>query len=370
VEDIGPAREEEEAVFWGNLDRRVQKIKAYVGMPPEELAYVIRNRFQEPNASMGGAMDSVTREWKETWRNVNRSIRGGKPEEEEEGTPEEEEEKEEGCEWQSVEETEKIVKMFKTRSEWWDRTTMALTAETVDLHIQLDTLKKDTDNDIRKKKDLEGHIKANEREIRKSRKKAEKTRDRRMREEKGLKPEEEDYAMCKLVMQGKGNWVLVKAGDTYALGLAATSLWGCRRWRLPKELPRNPGEWHRKITRLEDGGPTGEEEVSFWAEYGEQAEEIWVSDKAQPEVVREMLVARLGNTQIAEWPDQVTKAWQGSRRTVEIRKERPDLDTLIEQSRYQQRDQEKRRREERRIDRDHIRCTLSRGKKKVEVRLR
>jgi hypothetical protein len=55
LEDLGPADEEEEAVFWGKLDRKVQKIKAYVGMPPEELELVIRNRFQEPNASMGGS---------------------------------------------------------------------------------------------------------------------------------------------------------------------------------------------------------------------------------------------------------------------------------------------------------------------------
>jgi hypothetical protein len=53
IEDLGPESGEEEAVFWGKLDRRVQKIKAYVGMPPEELEYVIRNRFQEPNATMG-----------------------------------------------------------------------------------------------------------------------------------------------------------------------------------------------------------------------------------------------------------------------------------------------------------------------------
>jgi hypothetical protein len=166
---------------------------------------------------------------------------------------------------------------------------MELTAETVDLHARLDELKGADE-------DLEGHIRANERELRKSRKRAERARERRTREEKGLRQEEEGYAWCKLVMSGKGHWVLVKTGDTYALGLAATSLWGCRRWRIPMELPRNPGEWHRKIIRLEDGGPTGEEEVSFWAEHGEQAEELWASDKAQPEVVREMLVARLGDT--------------------------------------------------------------------------
>jgi hypothetical protein len=55
------------------------------------------------------------------------------------------------------------------------------------------------------------------------------------------------------------------------------------------------------VIRLGDNGLTGEEEVGFWDKYGDQAE-IRTIMGAQPEVIKEMLVARFRDSRIDEWP--------------------------------------------------------------------
>jgi hypothetical protein len=194
-----------------------QKIKAYEGMPPEEVRQVIRGRFREARAFQGCEEGEVTVKLQDTWRKVTRRVSAGQEQEEEDANRESEEE-DTDPEWQSEEETRTLITRLTEDLRRYDLAVTQQTEEAVEMHIGLDELR----NQLRKE-DADATIQGEETcqrerlhevtaKIRRNRRKTQRARARWDRETRGLPLEGMDptYILSKLKMWGKGHLVMVR----------------------------------------------------------------------------------------------------------------------------------------------------------------